>query len=368
MKKYYLTFTVLSVIGLLVFFGCSKENNPNKEKQNNVFQPTEQDLQIENKILEFKSKTDFARENPDLKSGGDTLTLEEAIWNIEALLNYNYADASAPFEFFIRDSAIVMVNLTNGNVAMSTATTVYNQIVDSLSAQFDQIPSLDKHLVLANVSLKESDGQIATFSITSGFGEENINTWFLSFDDNDYWKWGLSYDNMGGYCDGPNAGTQTDSDAAEQIETKINHRISLPIGHNYFVEISEVYIDGMTGEITFEPNGVNIYCSCCDLTNPNDITPNDNMYDYYLFRSYSEYPNHHDCLIPDEMNFYLNGMETTTYNIVYNCFPILLENKIFVSTNILGDYWMPPSSITYLHRAWTNYGISVGSGTPPNEL
>lgn len=368
MKRNYLTITIILVIALLIFYGCSKENSVNTVKQKNVFQPTEKDMQIENKILKFKSKTDFARNNPDLKGTGDTLTLEETIWNIEALLNYNYADASASFESFKRDSTIVKINLINGNVDIITATTVYDQIVDSLSAQFHQILSHKKHLVLANVSLKESDGQIATFNVTSGFGKGSINPWLSQFDDEDYWKWGLSDDNMGGYCDGPNAGSQTGSDAAEQIESKINHRISLPIGHNYFVEISEVYIDALSGEITFEPNGVNINCPCCDLTNPNDTTPNDNIYDYYLFRSYSEYPNHHNCLTPNEMNFYLNGMETVTYNIIYSCFPVLLENKIFISTNILGDYWMPPSSITYIHRAWTSYGTSVGSGNPPNEL
>jgi hypothetical protein len=173
---------------------------------------------------------------------------------------------------------------------------------------------------------------------------------------------------MGGYCDGPYEGTHTDSDAAEQIEEKINHRISIPVGHNYFVDISEVYFDGNDGEIIFEPDGVSIYCQCCDLLNQNDITPNDNMYDYYLFRSYSELSNHHSCLTPDEMNFYLNGMETVTYDFVYDCFPVLLENKIFVSVNVLGDYILSPNSTKYIHRTWVNYGISVGSGNPPNEL
>ncbi len=354
MKKVYLTFTVVSVFGMLVFFGCSKEEAQNKEKQESVFQPSEKDLQIEGKILEFQTTVDYARANPNLKSGGDDLTLDETIWNIEALANYNYANASAEIEDYVGETAEIEVPLTDGKVSIADAVVAYDQMIVILDEHYEQVEGTEKHLVLADVTLKEIEGKTATFSITSGIGKGGSWNPFGDFGTTDYWTWGMLY----GKCDG--SGQGVGSDAAEQIQTKMNARISLPNGHKYFVDISVVYVDGASNDLVFDPDGEDpVVCESC-MTNPNDPFANDNMYDYFIFRNHSSLPNFHDCLVPNEMNFYMDGMETITYGIAYDCFPTQLDGKIFASIDIDGEAYINYTT-TLFHHAWINYGISVHS-------
>jgi len=49
---------------------------------------TQTDQNIEQRILAFKERI-----SSNLKEGGD-YSISEAVWNIEALVNYNYADVS----------------------------------------------------------------------------------------------------------------------------------------------------------------------------------------------------------------------------------------------------------------------------------
>jgi hypothetical protein len=361
MKKFYLTFTVVSAIGLLIFFGCSKESNKDSGKQENVFQPTEKDLQIESKILEFESKIDFARKNPDLKSGGDDLTLDKAIWYIEALANYNYADASSGFDNYIGETAEIEVPLTDGKVSISDAVIAYDQVIDSLSEHFSHVSGTDKHLVLADNNLKEVNGATATFNVTSGVGDGPPNP-FAGFGESDYWWWA----NLSGKCDG--SGQGVGSDAAEQIQSKVNRRIALPSGHKYFIDIKIVSCDPTSDEIKYDNTTT---CTCCSLINPDDPIPGNNINDMLLFLNYGypvAYPNFHTCIPPDEMNFYLGGLEDIVYDIAYDCFPLELEDKLFVSCDMVGDmlYGGGPEYWVY-HKVDIRYGISVGSGNPPPD-
>jgi len=73
---------------MLVFFGCSKEEAQNKEKQESVFQPSKKDLQIE-------------------------------------------------------------VPLTDGKVSIVDAVIAYDQVIDLLAQHYSKVSGTDNHLVLA---------------------------------------------------------------------------------------------------------------------------------------------------------------------------------------------------------------------------
>ncbi len=365
MKSLKIAMMVLSAIAVLIAAGCSKENNPVSEKQEKAFQPSEKDLQIESKILNFKEKIEFAKANPGLKSGGEDLTLEDAVWNIEALTNYMYADASSNYENYMGDEVEITIVVTYGMVTITDAGSAYDEVVESLTEQYNQIPGENKQLMIADVSLKESDDQTATFVVTSGFGEGGFNP-FAPFGETDYWWFG----NYQGKC-GPYYGQGDGSDAAEEIEKKINTRISLPTGHRYFTDINEIEIMGLNNEIIFEPNSQEPeICECCDLINPNDPIPNDNYFERLVFFNRSDHQNYHGCLYPDspdEMNFYLDNMEDLIYSTLYECFEDQLDGKLFSRCNIEGLDWSP-DPYYYFHRGYIYYGISVGSGDPPAEL
>jgi hypothetical protein len=350
----------------LIFSGCTKDTEQ-KDTRQQVFQPSEQDLAIEGKILDFKQKLDYARENPNLKSGEDDMTVEEAVWNIEALVNYTYADASADLNTIINNSTEISVGLVDGKVPINEVAEAYDQIVDSLSAQYSQVQSEDKQLTIADISLKESNETVAVFGVNSAItaGMPNPGGWFGV---NDIWWYGQADLNMGGYCGGIYNGTHTNDDAAEQIQRKIMFRKSLPSGHRYFIDIKEVYINGTLAAIEYEPNSPDpIICECCNIFNPDDPIPNDNFYEKFVYDNWDYYPNFHGCLSQNEMNFYLSKMETVIYDMAYDCFPNELAGKIFSDCNM---YWglIPDENITYYHENTIHYGISVGSNDLPEEL
>jgi len=364
MKKIYLILTMITAIGLLVFIGCSKEAGESIESNKTEVEPGNKDLLIESRILDFKSKIDFARENPNLKSGDD-LSIEEAVYNIEALANYSYADANTDYEDFITETAEVEVPLTNGNISLVDAGNAYDDVVDNLSEQYNQIPGNEKQLLLSDISVKSVEDNTATLNVTGGYAAASSPPTTSVFGTDDYWWFGQADLNMGGYCDGPYQGTQTNSDAAEQIEHKIMVRRSLPSGHRYFIDIKEVQVMGNYDELIYEPNGLNpVYCYP-DLTNPDDQTSNDNYYDKLIYFNTETYQNFHGCLEPSEMNFYLNGMEDIIYDIVFDCFPNQLSGKIFSECDMGWGLSNAGQVVKYYHTNLMYYGNSVGSSGPP---
>lgn len=357
---------VLIIISSLIIYSCQKDNNK-INKQNNEFSISKYDQQIEDKILTFRNKIDMIRENPSLKTGNDPMGLDSANWYFEATSNLTYGDASTTSYDYVIDSSFIDVSLTNGEILWLDVQIAYDQIIDSLSAHYDEITAGEKQLIAADISLEETTSDSTSFMVTSCFGTGPVNGGVYSdFGVDDYWKWGASWMNSGGYCDGPYAGTQLDSDAAEEIEFKINGRKAVPVGNYYYTDISVLTFDAFDAPYGISLDGVP--CNDCNILNPNDIIPNDNMYDYYIFRSYSELPNHHDCLCPDEMNFYLDSMEDIIYTYAYQWFPYGLEDRTFISINIIGDYFLYNYSTTYFHQGTIEYGICHISNDPPSEL
>jgi len=365
MKKIYLTLVFISAIGLLIFFGCSKEKNQIVENQENSLQPTKKDLQIEKKILAFKEKIKSAKKNPNLKSSGDNLTPDETVWNTESLLNYTYADATNDKEYFIIDSIFIDVALTNEKVSFNNVVSLYDQIVDSLTKKYNLITYTEKHLVFVDVFNKVTTGQLCTFGVIFGFNAGPPINPFAGFDNNDWWWWWNGLCNNGGYCNGPYAGTHTDSDAAEEIEKKIRYRQAIPGGGQYYyTDIVTVWIENPSSGVYIIETG-DYYD--CNFGNPNDTTQWDNFYDYLMFHSYDQWPNFHGCLCPNEMNFYLNGMENIIYTKLYTCIP-MLDGKDFIACDMKGELLMYNYTSTNLHQAYINYGILHINPNSPGEL
>ena len=364
MKKFYLTLIFISAIGLSIFIGCSKEKNQIVENQENSLQPTKKDLQIEKRILAFKQRIKSAKENPNLKSSGDNLTPDETVWYTESLLNYTYADAANDKEYFIIDSIFIDVALTNEKVSFNNVVSFYDQIVDSLTKQYNLITYTEKHLVFVDVFNKVTSGQSCTFGVIFGFNAGPPINPFAGFGDNDWWFYGNSDYNQGGYCNGPYSGTHKDSDAAEEIEKKIRYRQAIPGGGQYYyTDIVTVLIISPTQDVEI---GSNTYP--CNLINPNDTNPDDNYYDYLMFVSNTSLPNYHLCLCPDEMNFYLNGMEYIIYTKLYSCIPEI-NGKDFISCNMGYDFILCSNFVTInIHTACINYGILHFNPISPGEL
>lgn len=366
--KHIFTYISLAIViaTSTVIYSCHKERT-GIDKTENQNEQSFKDAQLEKRIIAFRDKIDLIRENPTLKTGTGPMEIDSAVWFIESTSNLTYGDATSELDEYVIDSAFIEVPLTNGQILWVDVQVAYDKVVDSLSAHNAAITANEKQLIAADISLMETTDNTVTFKLTSCFGVGSLIGIYNGFGVDDHWKWGASWMNDGGYCDGPYVGTELDSDAAEEIEFKINGRKAVPGGNYfYYTDISVLSFDACFPDDGISLNGV--WCNDCSFINPNDNIPNDNMYDYLIFRSYSGYPNHHDCLCPDEMNFYLDGMEEVIYTYAYQWYPSELEDKVFISINIVGDAIFPMGSTTYFHQGTIEYGICHVSNLPPDEL
>jgi len=294
---------LVSVIALM-FTACKKENQ-NKMLQNseNEVYWTQEDVEIQNRILAFQDKI----KNNSFKNG-EQMPLDDAIWNLEALINYNYSNPDSSFVNLSVDTTFefslpVNNGMVNYEYIADAAFEMEAHIVDFL----EQMPNAIKFIIATDVRIKDDGFKngTKTLTITTGYGSEYIDNpnAYIPFGANDYWYYGQGYNNLGGYCDGPLQGQSTDSDAAEEIEYKINNPDPAgsmniyPPGTVYYtnvVTVAEYYYEFGNPDYTY-----NIY----DYPNPNDDQANDGWLDYLTLQV--NWAGH--CLCPEEMNFYLQG-------------------------------------------------------------
>ncbi len=331
--------------GLIVFlnYSCKKETNL-KNASNNI--PTfmsNNDIHLRNIILNFRNNI-----SKHYKTGS-SLTIDSSIWYIETTINYTYSWDNFEFIPISVDSLIYTLPLdNNGEVLQSDVDSIYSLIVNDLGIIYDTINANIKHLVVTDVFLTNTNNNSANIQVNTTFG---INPLLIygSFDPEDDWLYG---DDLG-KCDH----SITESDAAEEIEFKLNNPENPPQpppgGYYYYDEIE--YKD-------IWPE---------DWPNPNDNIPNDNMYDYLVFICYNNgwMPNYHECLPYNEMNFYLSGTSQVINN--YSPDGIRPQGKTFISIDLIGT--MVPSTPDYfiLHmteNGGVKYGVQHITYDPPSDL
>ena len=315
----------------MIIYSCQKEKTGINKSENQTEQSFK-DAQLEKRIIAFRDKIDMIRENPTLKSGTDPMEIDSAVWYIESTSNLTYGHASFDSEEFVVDSAFIDVPVTNGQILWADVQVAYDRVIDSLSAHNTAISANEKQLIVADISLKESDDNTATFEVTSGFGTDGTSG--LGNDYPWYWGWEL------GRCDGTGLGVGLD--AADIIAQQANYTISVPSGNSYYTDV--VY--------------KNVYG--CEYTNANG--------DCLLFDDFQEYTLNHQCLSTSDITFYKNGIGT-----VGNLLKPTSEHSILRYTMMDATAYALCGSdqhdCWYMeHHAEIKYGIWHTSGNPPSEL
>lgn len=325
----YFSFAIIIATSMIIY-SCQKEQT-GIDKSENQTEQSFKDAQLEKRLIAFRDKIDLIRDNPTLKSGTDPMEIDSAVWYIESTSNLTYGDASYDSEEFIVDSAFIEVPVTNGQILWIDVQTAYDQVIDSLSEHNTAISANDKQLIVADISLKESDDNTATFEVTSGFGTDGT----LGFG-NDYpWYWGWEM----GRCDG--SGLGIGSDAADKIAYLANMLIPVPSGNSYYTDDEYEHVYG------------------CEYTNNNG--------DCLIFEDYQEYTLTHQCLSTSDISFYKFGLISVGNQLKptpdHSVIRYMLEDwTAFGSLPDGGDYW------SMIHHAEIKYGIWHTSSNPPEEF
>lgn len=116
MRKQHLLHAVLLVI-VIAFsaISCKKEQTKLDTTQGEATLA---------RIMNFKQKVDYYKANPAIKDG-ESVTIDEAIWNIEALFNLTYAYPELSYGKTVTADTVLYLPLQSDNTVLLTDLTVF---------------------------------------------------------------------------------------------------------------------------------------------------------------------------------------------------------------------------------------------------
>jgi len=213
------TFTLLAIVdvagmGLILINSCSKsENNLQKEKS---FKFVDFSPKGDVEAL-IKSFNDLYEEYKLGYKAGEVIPLNEALWNLEAGINYEFRSDKESLSDIENDTILIEVAVsTNGNgdliVNSDDLMNSYEELLNFTNVQID---GNDKALLVSDVEYISSDGQTATLKMTTLAGSSGNNQCQINTDD--YWRPTLQL----GKCY-PYEGQGIGIDADDRIRTILN--------------------------------------------------------------------------------------------------------------------------------------------------
>ncbi len=336
MKKQNLRLLCLSsclIIAAVIFSRCKKstEDLTIDKNENQKCYQSEEDQRLEERILAFRDGDENARTTGQLD-------VEEAIWLIEATLNYTYGDNNPNYLGRKRDS----ITLDLDTLDIVNASSLYPVVLSELSKGFYADYFDSKKLTLVDLQLvtngTKNDPEVLIVYYESGDCETTSDT--AVFGDTDWWYYGFEMGKCNGYND-----TTFIMDAAKMLQDKLQIKISADIPITSPCPNGQIYYTNITTDYELAQEHIN----------PNDTVPNSNYYDFLFYYSHTQIANHHTCLSPDEMNWYYYSM----YDFIKDKVGgnnISLKN--IISLNVTGYHLKTTSTQHQLILEWGNYHVS----------
>ena len=337
MKKNFFFLLLLAIIAV----SCQKDIEQGSvaaAKTNEVTPIAEMSLFDREKPLEnddvFKKIDAFKAKIAQIEAGtmpetDDGTSENDAIWNIEALMNSQHGRADKPFNKIKTTTSTIRVDLNaDGTISNLALLTALNEAQLKLTGQFDAVIDANKHVIAVDIKRKEPQAESisSVFLEVSSFvgsgnpsGPAGPGPQPLGPDDD--WLWGLHL----GKCPMPTVSTNVGTDAADKLNEIINRR---PVSSR-----------------TFFTDVVSLAFNAEAFPNPNDVTPGDNYRDYLMYFQDTNLP-YSACIASNDMIFYLAGANT----IIEQVRP---SGKNFISIDLVGT-----GIVTYLlHIVTIKYGI-----------
>lgn len=254
----FITFILLSVI---MFNSCQKENIE-ITKGENFKNDTEE------RILKFKEKINSGNKSDEL------ISVDSAVWYIEAALNYTYCIVEDETFFeesdFFADSVKVSIVVNDNSVNFSNVSSVYNELFQVIE---NNINSNTKKAYLIDIEYKDEKISCKYNFAVKNSAKVVIIDWYPDLNYDWHSGAGTCYENMG-RCDY----TYPDKSAATIWSKYITCSKGVPV--------NAYYTDIQKGIWYKNPN--------------NNTTPE---LDTMLFKGYFESV---PCIVSDDMNKYFN--------------------------------------------------------------
>ncbi len=316
----------IAVILAVTFSSCKKEKSFDVEGEVSEISHSQM---IVNRIMAFQEQ---------MKSGfkaGGSVSLDSAIWDMEASLNFDYAHPdSASTNLSVQKSYYTLPVDASNNVLLRDIDAVYDLMVDTLQYQYAQINNSYKHVVFSDVKVDTIASGTVFISVKNGFGI-NPAIMYDPFDADDDWLWGSVSEDPRGKCDGSEIG---ESDGSDELEKRLNNPNMQTIYQFGFTDIEIVSVNFMN----------------CYYLDPWD--------EYRVFHDLD----YNYCMQNEEISDYLSEYDNIiyTYNDISNDFgSILIEDnegarpdgKVFIRIEVPDDFSLGTSD--WLHWLEISYGI-----------
>ena len=272
---YLLTAALLVVFASFVFIGCNKDKETIVDNNEQAIMSLPQGEEAIARILNFRNQVEAYKKNPAVKSA-ETISLAEAIWNIENLFNLTYAKPediySATSEFVF---SLYLPIDAQGNVFESDLCYLYEQVKALARTNYANLDFADKGFLFMTVEVGEQIEGFVQIVFRGKAGErcaQNIvnlhdsSIYIGPFGQDDDWQ----YKRGLGKCDG----SCLESGADEQLEIHIQEYISSLLevseadSRPVYLNRQEIIFNGFTNP-TYAFYRSNPDATCIDFNNMN---------------------------------------------------------------------------------------------------
>lgn len=278
---------VFATMVAFIAVACNKERTVALNENDAALVSKEDDMNAY--LKQFKERMQSA------SRGDETLSMEDACWHLEAVLNYTYGDLGYQTTDIQCDTFYYELT-TNGNgVTLSRLNEAFMALSNNVETAYSKSNLSNKTILAIQTKFENEskDGNVVVQSVLSVRGYTPIKMWF---DSTDYWS--DYYNEEGHYGSGkcgPYSGQCMNSGAPKELGRLSNLRIPMVACDDnrfrtYVTDVEEIWlnsdenIDFMMDENS--PCGYKIYWNCSFPWSP------------------SHNPSH--CIPPDDMNYYLS--------------------------------------------------------------
>lgn len=299
-------FVALATMGLV---SCQKENTDTKTDT----EQTHKDNATVARILDFKEQVEHYN-GPTGTRDASYVSVEDAVWNLEALFNYTYAYPELCYSRTVSADTVMYLPLcSNDSVLMSDLASFYGDIFGAVNALYQSVELTDKQFILLNVEAGDNllnQMEIILEAVQGSVDESRLPNGdpFLP---GEWWYYG---GNMGGW-------NSTEGDAAQMLTWWVNRAL------------------------TPAPPATGYYCYTMitrrESTTPSDYpytNPNYNVSDLYCEFEVMGNPYVDDSLLvlnSEQLNFHYHGELELVQNRLYqgNAFVTLTPFKVLIEAD-----------------------------------
>lgn len=237
MKRLYLLLVTLLVASMAITtVSCKKEQTTTDTAQGEATLA---------RIMDFKQQVDYYKANPDVKDG-EAVTLDEAIWNIEALFNLTYSYPELSYGHTETADTVLYLPVGSDNTVFLTDLTVfYGQMYEVVRNIYQGIELDNKQFLILDVEAGEQHGGQQAIKLHSIQGSvkgipptPNIPQIWEPFEEGISWYYGEDMGNNAGIF--PN-----DIDAADTLSRLLNATLIQKAPHGF----TYIYTQTLTKEL-----------------------------------------------------------------------------------------------------------------------